>query len=407
MALEEDRDSEGLRRFPDHFRAFLGGVGQSLAAQELELAGVRREDRLLADEAFRIRGDRLNRVRVKDHRQRDGPHGFPDRVERPGGVAQPGSDGDGVHPRGEFDDLPEVLAQQTMSHEGMHDERRRVGRDDGRGGRRRRDVDEVDADAKRTEPDEGGRPRVRTARDDEEAAVFSLVARGPRNRIKQKFARTDHRRHLRGDADIDDANPSAVVRRHALLHVMEGDRHRRPNHQPGPEAARDVDAHDRLAGSVHLTDEGGERFAEAPFGPDPQEGVDEKVRLGDRLFAPVQAREDLHVPQSLEVRLSLLRVELVRGAGEQDGHARLLRQMAGGDEAVSTVVPRSAQDQDAFPHRTEFRPSHLGDRLPRRLHEIEGRNAEVLGIPIEDAHLQRRNHGSRIRPSLVKHCPRG
>src|SRR5438067_5265286 len=29
---------------------------------------------------------------------------------------------------GEFDDLPEVLAQQTMSHEGMHDERRRVRR---------------------------------------------------------------------------------------------------------------------------------------------------------------------------------------------------------------------------------------------------------------------------------------
>src|SRR5439155_1037457 len=101
--------------------------------------------------------------------------------------------------------------------------------------------------------------------------------------------------------------------------------------------------------------------AKAPFGPDPQEGIDEKIRLGDGLFAPVQAREDLHVPQSLEVRLGLLRVELVRGAGEQGGHARLLRQMAGGDEAVSTVVPRSAQDQDALPRRAEFRPSHLSD----------------------------------------------
>src|SRR5207247_236148 len=71
VALEEDRDSEGLRRFPDHFRAFLGGVGQSLATEELELAGVRREDRLLTHEAFWIRTDRRDRISAKDPPQAD------------------------------------------------------------------------------------------------------------------------------------------------------------------------------------------------------------------------------------------------------------------------------------------------------------------------------------------------
>src|SRR2546423_15627736 len=70
------------------------------------------------------------------------------------------------------------------------------------------------------------------------------------------------------------------------------------------------------------------------------------------------------------------------------------------------IAPDPAQDGAVSPRRTKFRPSDLGDGLPRGLHQVERRNAEVLGVPIEDAHLQRRDHRSRIRPSLVKHCPR-
>src|SRR5439155_17414114 len=48
MALEEDRGSEGLRRFPVHVRALHGGVGQGLAYTDTELEGYQRDDLLRA-----------------------------------------------------------------------------------------------------------------------------------------------------------------------------------------------------------------------------------------------------------------------------------------------------------------------------------------------------------------------
>ena len=154
---------------------------------------MRRHNDALARDGLRIRGDRLDRVRVDDQRQRDTPDDLPHRLEGAVGVPQARSDGDRVGLRREFEDLARVLAEQTMTDERMDDERRRVARDDGRGHRGRGDVDEVRAGPERAVPDEGGRAGVRSAGDDEDAAVLPLVARRLWDRIEDKLARSDRR----------------------------------------------------------------------------------------------------------------------------------------------------------------------------------------------------------------------
>src|SRR6266513_913213 len=121
----------------------------------------------------------------------------------------------------------------------------------------------------------------------------------------------------------------------------------------------------------------------------------------------MNAGEDLGVRESFEVRLGLLRVELVGRPGEQDRDPRVLREMAGRDEAVAAVVTGPAEDEHMLARGAELIPGDFRDGLSRVLHEIQDGDAEGLGVPIEDAHLERRDHPPRIRPSLVKRWPRG
>jgi len=93
---------------------------------------------------------------------------------------------------------------------------------------------------------------------------------------------------------------------------MERDGDRRSDDQVRTETARDIHTEDRLAGGVHLADERGIRLAKRPFCPNPKERVDQEVRGRDRFLALVESRQDLHVPQSLEIRRGFLGRELVR-----------------------------------------------------------------------------------------------
>src|SRR5947208_3052214 len=80
---------------------------------------------------------------------------------------------------------------------------------------------------------------------------------------------------------------------------------------------------------------------------------------------------------------------------------------AGRDEAVAAVVTGPAEDEHMLARGAELIPGDFRDGLSRVLHEIQDGDAEGLGVPIEDAHLERRDHPPRIRPSLVKRWPRG
>ena len=197
-----------------------------------------------------------------------------------------------------------------------------------------------------------------------------------------------------------------VLRRHALFRVMQRDGCRRMNREVRPEAARDVHAEDRFSRGVQLADEGGKRFPQLARCTDPEEGIDQEVCAGNRLLALIQAGEDLHIPEPLEIGPCLQRRELVRWAREQDRHPRILREVAGGDESVPPVVPRPAEDEDFPSSGVHLGLGDIRDRLARVFHQLQDRNAEVLRVPIEDPHLGRRNHRARIRASIVKPCPR-
>ena len=407
MALEQDRGAERLRRLADELGPFLGDIWKGLARQRLEFPGVRRDDRAFPGETLRIRSDRADRVCIHDERQRDAPHDFLHGVEGSLGIAESGTDRDRIDARSQVDDLSHILPKETVADERMHDEHGRIRCDDRSRRGRRRDVDEIRADAQGTISDERGSARVRSARDHEDASVLTLVARRLRHGVEGELAGPDHRGDLRGDPDVRHADSSRVLGRHPFLHIMECDRDSRSDGQVRPETARDVHAEDRFPGGVHLADERRVRLAERAIHPDPEEGVDQQVCGRDRFLALVESRQDLHVPQSLEVRRGLRGGKLVRRAREEDRDAHILREMASCDEAISAVVPGAAEHEDVLSGPAELGTCGVGDRLPGVLHQFQDRDAEVLGVPIEDAHLRRRNHRARIRPTLVKRCPRG
>src|SRR2546427_784084 len=91
---------------------------------------------------------------------------------------------------------------------------------------------------------------------------------------------------------------------------------------------------------------------------------------------------------------------------ETDGTPRALGEMASAQEPIPAVVSGATEDEDTLSRRCELGPCGVGDGFAGILHELQDRDAEVLGVPIEDAHLRRRNHRARIRPTLVKRCPR-
>src|SRR5881628_3624773 len=406
MAFEEDRGAERLRRFPEDLGAFFGSVWEHLPRQGLELSGMGGDDRAFSDEALRIRGDRSDRVCIHYQRQRDAADDFRHGVQGPFGVAQSGADRDRVRARGQVDDLPCVLPQEPMSDEGMHDEHRGVRCDDGGRESRRRDMDEICADSEGAVSDQRRRAGVRPAGNHEDATVLTLVARRPRDRVEREFAGPDHRGDFRGDADVRDADSSGVLGAHPLLHVVERDRDRRSDGLVRPEPARDVYAQDWLAGGVHLADQRRVRLAKRAFRTDPEECVDQQVCRRDGLLASVEARQDLHVPQSFEVRRRLRGRELIGRSREEDRNPRVRRQVTGGHEAIPAVVSGATEDEDILSRRTELGPRDIGRGFPGVLHELHDRDAEVLGVPIEDAHLSGRNHRARIRSTLVKRCPR-
>src|SRR5439155_1100304 len=270
-----------------------------------------------------------------------------------------GTDRDRIDARSQVDDLSHILPKETVANERMHDEHGRIRCDDRSRRGRRRDVDEICADAQGAISDERGSARVRSARDHEDASVLTLVARRLRHGVEGELAGPDHRGDLRGDPDVRHADSSRVLGRHPFLHIMECDRDSRSDGQVRPETARDVHAEDRFPGGVHLADERRVRLAERAIHPDPEEGVDQQVCGRDRFLALVESRQDLHVPQSLEVRRGLRGGKLVRRAREEDRDAHILREMASRDEAISAVVPGAAEDEDVLSGRAELGPGDI------------------------------------------------
>src|SRR5256885_8348322 len=99
----------------------------------------------------------------------------------------------------------------------MDDEHRGIRCDDLSRKGRCRDMDEIAADAQGTVPDERRGAGVRSATDDEDPSVLTLVARGLWNRGEGEFARPDHPGDSPGDADVGDAAPSPGPGCHSLL----------------------------------------------------------------------------------------------------------------------------------------------------------------------------------------------
>ncbi len=225
--------------------------------------------------------------------------------------------------------------------------------------------------------------------------------------IQEELPGADAPRDAGRNPDVHDVNRAGVLGGHPLLRVVEGYGPFGPDRRARPEAARHIHAQDRLSGRVHVVDQGGIGLSQLPLHADSQERIDDQVGPGHRLLASVEPLEDGNVHEPLEVRPRFRRRELVGRAGEEDLHLGVLGQVACGDETIAAVVPRTADDEDPLPRRGELSAGDVGHALARRLHELEDRDAEVLRVAVEHAHLDGRDHRRGIQPSVVKHCPRG
>ena len=358
---------------------------------------MRGQDPPLSREAREILARRGEGVRVEDHREVEGPDEDPDRVLRRVGGPKAGADHRRIHRGGELEDGPDVRLQEPSARERVDDQVRRGRRDRLERDRRGRDMDDVDPDPIRGKAHERGRPRVRPAPDDEEPPVLALVGVRARDRIVQELPGADELHHLLGESDIDDADPPRGRLRHPLLDVDEGGGDGRPDRRGRLEPARHVHAQDRLPAPVHLPDQGRVRLPDLPVDADPEEGVDDQVRLLEQLLAAGGALDDLHAgPEALEVRAGLTGREVLRGLREEDRDARLVLQGPRRDETVPAIVPGAAHDEDLLALDRELRPGDVRDRAPRGLHEIEDRDAEVFRIAVHHPLLRGGEHGLRI-----------
>src|SRR5256885_16643437 len=102
----------------------------------------------------------------------------------------------------------------------MDDEHRGIRCDDLSRKGRCRDMDEIAADAQGTVPDERRGASVRSASNDEDPSVLTLVARGLRHWGERAFTWPAHCGDSRGGGEVGRAHPLRALGRHTRLLII-------------------------------------------------------------------------------------------------------------------------------------------------------------------------------------------
>ncbi len=142
-----------------------------------------------------------------------------------------------------------------------------------------RDVDQVDAGTVCGQARQGRRPGERTSADDEDLAVLSLMGFLPSGGVVDQLSWANKAAGLERYADVLDDDLAGVLRRHARLHVGEGDGHVRSHRDVGKETGRNIDGDYGRARVVEAVDDGAIRLTHLLQRACAQQGIDHDIVL--------------------------------------------------------------------------------------------------------------------------------
>ena len=204
--------------------------------------------------------------------------------------------------------------------------------------------------------------------------------------------RNDRRRNADIGADDPPRHAAGRLEQVAGLGAAEGDGKRclgrAARHFPGAavDPGRHVDGDHVAAAGGDPLEQGGECRLERPVEPGTEQRIDQKIarQVGGR-------RERVHRPQPATGCQGGVTVERGRIAeGRQGDRPARSHEAAGHDVAVTAIVAGTGHHQDS--RGREFVDDGAGDREPRRLHELDTRNAGGDRRAVDGGHRTGREH---------------